>query len=74
MILQKGERVGVMRKDNGALVFIINGHELSVAATDLPREVYGVVDLYGQCAEVRITQAQTTEDNAPSNLQGSTAR
>ena len=55
--------MGVMRRDNGDLVFFVNGHELGVAAMDLPREVYGVVDMYGQCAEVRITQAESSDDD-----------
>lgn len=58
-----------MRKDNGNLLFFINGRELGVAAMDLPREVYAVVDLYGQCAEVRIMQAETSGGNAGSYRQ-----
>lgn len=44
-----------MRKHNGTLVFLINGREMGVAASDIPQTVYGVVDLYGQCSGVKIS-------------------
>ena len=49
----------MMRKSDGSLVFFINGRECDVAARDLPRDMYGVVDLYGQCVEVTIINGNT---------------
>ena len=55
-----------MRTREGSLTFHINGHQVGVAATNLPAELYGTVDLYGQCAGVKITNGTPPVDsNAP---------
>ena len=43
-----------MRKDNGVLHFYVNGVDQGQAATNVPAEIYGVIDLYGQAAEATI--------------------
>ena len=43
-----------MRTHDGNLVLFINGTEVGVAVSDIPKVVYGAVDIYGQCAEVEI--------------------
>lgn len=44
-----------MRKEGGAMVLFINGEEVEIVATEVPSNVYGVVDLYGQCVSVKLT-------------------
>ena len=61
--LQVGDRVGVVRKDDGTLRFIVNGADQGIAATNVPDKVYGVIDLYGQAAQASIVD--TSECNTP---------
>ena len=51
-----GDRVGVIRKADGQLYFTVNGVNLGLAASNVPDNVYGVLDLYGQAAEASIVQ------------------
>lgn len=39
------------------LTFYINGRCLGIAANDLPSKLFAVIDLYGQCVQVSIMQA-----------------
>ena len=48
----------MVRKDSGVLHFFVNGEDQGVAASNVPERVYGVIDLYGQAAQVRITHAR----------------
>jgi neuralized-like protein 4 len=41
-----------MRKENGDLHFYINGLDQGVAATRVPTQLWGAVDLYGMTAKV----------------------
>jgi len=54
-MLQAGDRVGVMRNDDGTLHFFVNGVDQGLASRDVPPCVYGVIDLYGQAAQATIT-------------------
>ena len=58
--LNTGDRVGVVRRANGVLHFYVNGEDQGPAAGHIPCNVYGVVDLYGQAAQVSIV------DHSPS--------
>ena len=51
---QLGDRVGVIRKEDGTLHFTVNGVDQGQAATNVPAAVYGVIDLYGQAAQATI--------------------
>lgn len=53
-MLQAGDRVGVMRNDDGTLHFFVNGVDQGLASCDVPPCVYGVIDLYGQAAQATI--------------------
>ncbi|XP_050092092.1 neuralized-like protein 4 [Anopheles aquasalis] len=53
--LARGDRVGVQRTSRGELVFYVNGEPQGIAARDLPRCVYALVNLYGKCAQVSIS-------------------
>lgn len=61
--LQVGDRVGVVRKDDGTLNFWVNGVDQGPAATNVPERVYGVIDLYGQAAQASIVD--TSECGSP---------
>lgn len=41
--LQVGDRVGLVRKENGQLHFFVNGVDQGSAASNVPEKVYGVV-------------------------------
>ncbi|EDW41441.1 neuralized-like protein 4 [Drosophila sechellia] len=61
--LQVGDRVGVVRKDDGTLHFWVNGVDQGPAAHNVPERVYGVIDLYGQAAQASIVD--TSECGSP---------
>lgn len=52
--LGTGDRVGVVRRANGVLHFFVNGQDQGPAAGHVPDRVFGVVDLYGQAAQVSV--------------------
>nr|KAG5698954.1 hypothetical protein BaRGS_024875 [Batillaria attramentaria] len=52
--LKVTDRVGVLRKPDGTLHFYVNGVDQGVAASNVPENVYGVIDLYGQAAQATI--------------------
>ena len=52
LILHSDDRVGVVRKRDGTLHFFVNGIDQGQAAFNVPANVYGVIDLYGQAAQV----------------------
>ncbi|XP_046403806.1 neuralized-like protein 4 [Ischnura elegans] len=49
-----GDRLGVMRSDTGALHFFVNGVDQGPAASNIPEEVYGVYELYGDATQATI--------------------
>ena len=53
LIFQLNDRVGVQRNENGNVHFFVNGRDQGWAASNVPEVVYGVIDLYGQVAQVR---------------------
>ncbi|XP_028174207.1 neuralized-like protein 4 isoform X1 [Ostrinia furnacalis] len=55
--LREGDCLGVMRSSKAELMFYINGRCLGIAATELPPKVFAVIDLYGQCVQVSITNS-----------------
>jgi len=55
-----------MRKDTGALHFFVNGVDQGEAISNIPDKVYGVVDLYGQVAQVTIVYSDYPVDTAVS--------
>ncbi|XP_075541254.1 neuralized E3 ubiquitin protein ligase 4 isoform X3 [Dermacentor variabilis] len=52
--LHEGDRIGVVRKSNGNLHYYINGMDQGVASGNVPKVVYGVVDLYGMTVKVTL--------------------
>lgn len=61
-----------MRKDDGSLHFFVNSTDLGCAAQGVPANVYGVVDLFGQCAQVTIISGiqETGEIDITNSLNG----
>lgn len=41
--LQVGDRVGVLRKENGLLHFFVNSIDQGCAASNVPEKIYGVI-------------------------------
>ncbi|XP_029436283.1 neuralized-like protein 4 isoform X1 [Rhinatrema bivittatum] len=64
--LTTGSRIGMLRSAKGDLHYFINGVDQGVACSGLPpsKEVYAVIDLYGQCVQVSITSASGPMDNS----------
>lgn len=48
---------GMMRHANATLHYYINGVDQGPACDNVPASVYGVIDLYGQCAQVSIVNS-----------------
>ncbi|ELT95486.1 hypothetical protein CAPTEDRAFT_101277 [Capitella teleta] len=59
--LGEGDRVGVMRSEEGALHFFVNGVDQGVAAHNVPSVLYAVIDMYGKCAQVSILDSASEE-------------
>ena len=55
--LSEGDRIGLMRKTGGDLHFFINGSDQGVAATRVPPDMWGVVDLYGMVVKVTLVDS-----------------
>ena len=66
--LSEGDRIGVIRKTNGALHFYVNGEDQGTAVPSVPERVWVVVDMYGKCAEVAIVDDVNRETSAFSRL------
>ncbi|XP_041093378.1 neuralized-like protein 4 isoform X2 [Polyodon spathula] len=64
--LTTGSRIGMMRTATGDLHYYINGVDQGVACSGLPaeKEVFAVIDLYGQCVQVAITSSSGPLDNS----------
>ena len=56
-----GDRIGVQRTRIGELRIYLNGVDQGVAAVNLPKKVYAVVDLYGKCTKVTVVTSQRGE-------------
>lgn len=59
----------MIRKEDGSLHFFVNSTDLGCAAHGVPADVYGVVDLFGQCAQVTIVSG--TQENGEVDLTNS---
>lgn len=69
--LNVGDRVGVIRLQNGTLKFFVNGVDQGVAATNVPEKIFGVIDLYGQAAQASIVDHSITglnQNNSPTSV------
>ncbi|XP_073420158.1 neuralized-like protein 4 isoform X2 [Dendrobates tinctorius] len=64
--LGSGSRIGMMKTTRGDLHYYINGEDQGVACTGVPagRDIYAVIDLYGQCVQVSLTGGSGLIDNS----------
>ncbi|XP_071451428.1 neuralized-like protein 4 [Hetaerina americana] len=53
-VTQAGDRVGVMRSDMGTLHLFYNGVDQGPAASNLPADLYGGLELYGDFSQITI--------------------
>ena len=60
--LKVGDRVGVVRRESGVIHFYVNGEDQGPAATNVPERIYGVIDLYGQAAQVRMVMNESSRN------------
>lgn len=58
--LNENDRVGVMRTSNHELVFYVNGESQGVAAKNMPKPIWALVDLYGRCVQVSLCPTDTS--------------
>ncbi|CAG2241610.1 NEURL4 [Mytilus edulis] len=67
--VQVGDKLGMMIAPDSTHNFYLNGIDNGKAFCNLPEDVYGVVDVYGNCCEVSIinqaTEAQVAIKKAP---------
>ena len=54
LFIQGGDRVGVVRKETGTVHFFVNGIDQGAAASNVPENVFGVIDLYGRASQATI--------------------
>lgn len=52
--------MSVSRKEDGTLHFYVNSVDQGAAATNVPANVYGVIDLYGQASQATIVDQTGT--------------
>ncbi|XP_057712194.1 neuralized-like protein 4 isoform X1 [Corythoichthys intestinalis] len=73
--LTVGNRVGVKRCSDDTMHIFIDGEDMGPAATAVAKNVYAVLDLYGQITAVSIVSSSLTDDvegvKAPSLSSGS---
>ena len=50
----------MVRKETGTVHFFVNGIDQGAAASNVPENVYGVIDLYGQAAQATIIDQSGT--------------
>lgn len=49
-----GSVVGVMRHNNGCLHYFLDGNDQGIACTNVPPNLYPLIDIYGRCTQVTI--------------------
>lgn len=68
--LKEGDRCGVMRTSQSDLIFYINGESQGIAANNIPKPVYALVNLYGKCVQVSMFPLMEQQVMSSSILQG----
>ena len=56
-----GDRIGVQRTGRGELRIHVNGVDQGVAAVNVPKKVYAVVDVYNTCKQVTVVPSARGE-------------
>lgn len=55
-----GNRIGVKRCLDSSLHFYIDGQDQGISATNIPKKLYGVIELYGSTSSVRLVSKGCT--------------
>jgi len=66
--LSEGNRVGLLRHSDKTLHYYLDGEDQGVACWNIPEEVYAVIDLYGQCAQVSLSHQPLQAIGIPDGL------
>ena len=53
--------MGVVRRPDGYLHFLVNGTDQGAVATDVPENVYVVIDLYGRATKISVVSQDVEE-------------
>lgn len=56
--LRVGDKIGMKRTHDGNLKFYINGEDMGIAASDVPENIYAVIELFGSTVAVSITSSK----------------
>ncbi|XP_023215732.1 neuralized-like protein 4 isoform X1 [Centruroides sculpturatus] len=67
--LTAGTTMGMMRHSDGTLHYYINGEDQGTACSNIPPDVYAVIDLYGQCAQVSLNHCLPSSPFLPASPQ-----
>ncbi|XP_067658409.1 neuralized-like protein 4 isoform X2 [Haliotis asinina] len=59
--LEVGNRIGIRRCSDGTLHIYLNGEDLGIAASNIPKNVFAVIDLYGSVESVSIISSAIAE-------------
>jgi len=52
--IKVGSVVGLMRYNDGSLHYFLDGNDQGTACTNVPTNVYPIIDIYGRCTQVSI--------------------
>ena len=63
--LKAGDTVGLLHSCSGTLHFFLNGVHMVRLPCIVPKDVYGLVDLYGQCVKVSLRPLIPWEKDEP---------
>ncbi|KAL7305937.1 hypothetical protein TKK_0001411 [Trichogramma kaykai] len=72
--LRAGSTVGLLLDEDSRLHLYIDGLDQGIAFSDLPANIYAVVDLYGQCEQISISgtsnpTTETTDNELLTNME-----
>lgn len=67
--LQEGNRVGLLRHADGSLHYYLNDMDQGAACWNVPQDLYAVIDLYGQCAQVSLVHRPLQPSGIPHDQQ-----
>ncbi|XP_033763671.1 neuralized-like protein 4 [Pecten maximus] len=60
--LEVGDKVGVKRCRDGTMHILLNGEDLGVAASNIQKNVFAVIDLFGVVETVSVTSSASTDN------------
>lgn len=67
--MHEGNRVGLLRHADGSLHYYLNDQDQGAACWGVPQDLYAVIDLYGQCAQVSLVHRPLQASGIPPDQQ-----